>query len=293
MKTRAQNVRSALQENLPAWGVLVLESHHASDFTMQWRTHGFAKIVFFLEGSGHLDIDEEVFHFSSGDVYVIPPGKRNRIRDAPESPSALYVGCIANHVLASDPNIAESLQTLCIRGPSRASTAIATQLRKLLFVQEKSTEAVSFDMLSEVWRLLRMVHQEFDARKNENTIPETIQPSRKAATPCFELNLVRTYIENLDRSFMNASSVDQAAAECGLPRRRFTELFREVTQSSWLTYVRRLAVCHAESLLSETDLPVVSVAFESGFSDVSTFYRHFKNKTGQSPAAYRRSRKAI
>ena len=55
-------------------------------------------------------------------------------------------------------------------------------------------------------------------------------------------------------------SLDTAATSLGLSRRRFTQLFREVTGSSWLNYVRRLRVEHAKRLLGQTDRTAFAAA---------------------------------
>jgi AraC family L-rhamnose operon regulatory protein RhaS len=98
---------------------------------------------------------------------------------------------------------------------------------------------------------------------------------------------VRCYIEDLEDHFFEASNLDAAAAGLGLSRRRFTQLFREVTGASWLTYLRRLRVGHARRLLDQTSRTVLSIAFECGFEDLSTFYRAFKREVGVSPNQWR------
>jgi len=45
----------------------------------------------------------------------------------------------------------------------------------------------------------------------------------------------------------------------------------------------------AEELLSETDLKVASVAFESGFSNSLNLYRAFNKKYGIAPSAWKKS----
>ncbi len=90
----------ALPERLPTWGVLVLESHHSPEFTMDWRTHPFVKVVYVLSGKGMFHLGNQTEHFSTGDVIVVAPGTRNRIEDDPSSASSLYVCCIAEEPVA-------------------------------------------------------------------------------------------------------------------------------------------------------------------------------------------------
>jgi mannose-6-phosphate isomerase-like protein (cupin superfamily) len=95
----------ALPEQLPRWGILVLESHHSSKFIMEWRTHSFIKIVYVLSGNGTFLFNKKRCSFSEGDVISIPPGTRNRIVDGPNAASSLYVCCVARSVLRFDPSL--------------------------------------------------------------------------------------------------------------------------------------------------------------------------------------------
>ncbi|MEM6474364.1 MAG: AraC family transcriptional regulator, partial [Planctomycetota bacterium] len=84
-------------------------------------------------------------------------------------------------------------------------------------------------------------------------------------------------------------TIDDAAGSIGLSRRAFTSLFQKLTGTTWLVYVRRLAINHAKHQLAQTELSIASVAFEAGFNDLSTFYRQFKSQVGMSPKQYRKS----
>ena len=72
-----------------------------------------------------------------------------------------------------------------------------------------------------------------------------------------------------------------------MSRRRFTQLFREVTGSTWADHLADLRVGYARQLLEETDRSIVAIAFESGFEDLSSFYRAFKKRTGLAPNRWR------
>ena len=51
--------------------------------------------------------------------------------------------------------------------------------------------------------------------------------------------------------------------------------------------MRQLRIDHAKKLLESTSRTVLSVAFECGFEDLSTFYRAFKRETSESPNQWR------
>jgi len=286
MSSRFQDVRSALREDLPPWGVLVFESHHASEFQMAWRTHGFAKIVYVLDGAGSFDIEADVIEFSTGDVIVVPPGVRNRIRDCEGQPVSLYAACVAESVIDCVPGLGERFRTM-------------------VWTQDHRHTTRSMEMLADAWRLIGLIVDEIlgDRRMGSYSIGNDLtgnnligndligndlasdKPLRTAQIS--DREIVEQYVDELKTNFLDAQSIDQAAEACGLSRRAFTHRFREVTGTSWLAHVRQLAINHASTLLRDSDLPIVSVAFEAGFADLSTFYRQFTKRVGLSPATYR------
>ena len=69
---------------------------------------------------------------------------------------------------------------------------------------------------------------------------------------------MHAYVNYLHSHFFEATTIDAAAISTGIERRRFTDLFRELTGSTWLEYVRKRAVEHAANLLANTSIPKVS-----------------------------------
>src|SRR5262249_37775930 len=103
---------------------------------------------------------------------------------------------------------------------------------------------------------------------------------------------VSRYVAGLPGRFFEATDLVQTAVELGMSRRRFTQLFREVTGTSWSSHLTRLRVDYARQLLRETQRSIAAVAFECGFEELSSFYRAFKRLTGVPPAAWRQGRSA-
>lgn len=269
--------RRALTERLPAWGVAVLESHHAPDWSMEKRSHPFLKVVYVLDGAGVVEIGKKPHPFTSGDLVVVPPGSDNRVVDEPGKPSSLYVLCVAPSLLAFDSRLATRLP----RGRTARSTYLANRaealLRRLLFLQAHGGPVVSIGMVSAALELIGLVVE---------------PPSQSAGDADASRDEVRRYVERLDTHFYESTTIDDAARRLGLSRRRFTQLFREETGCGWLAYVHGRAVEHASRLLAETNAPIASVAFECGFGDLSTFYRRFKALRGVSPGEWRKAQSA-
>lgn len=275
----------ALEERLPGWGVLVLESHHSAEFAMDWREHSFLKLVYVLRGQGVIEIDEHIVHFSEGELIAVPPGLRNRITDAPDAASSLYVCCIDQTLFQFDPSILQRIRPGAVFGGPHLSNRVATQLRRMRHDQSNQPEHVSVSMVAAALRLVEWVvsqrHRPSGAKPSLET-DQTIQPRD-------DREIVREYVQRLATEFYEATTIDEAAESLRMSRRSFTKLFSEVTGQTWLAYVRKLAINHAKHQLAQTNLSIASVAFEAGFNDLSTFYRQFKSQVGVSPKVYRKS----
>jgi transcriptional regulator GlxA family with amidase domain len=98
---------------------------------------------------------------------------------------------------------------------------------------------------------------------------------------------VERYVAELGHRFYEHATLDTAAAELGMSRRRFTTLFAETTGRTWADYVAALRIQYARKLLCETNRSVAAIAFECGYEELSSFYRAFKRQTGDSPGHWR------
>lgn len=277
-KTMKSLTRHALAEEIPDWGVLVLESHHSDDFTMEWREHDFYKLIYVLRGRGVIELDQRVVHFQEGDLVSVPPSRRNRITDAPDAASSLYVCCIARELLDFDAGLLEKLPEGKTSPSSFLSTRVASALRKMRHQQSSQSPIRSLSIVASAMRLLEWIIQ---------TQTQSAKPRRLGDEPVSEEQVMRDYVARLATEFYEVTTIDDAANSIGLSRRTFTKLFQNETGSTWLTYVRRLAVNHAKHQLAQTSMSIASVAFEAGFNDLSTFYRQFKAQVGTSPKQYR------
>ena len=271
----------ALPEKLPRWGVLMLESHHSPKFSMGWRTHSFIKFVYVLRGEGDFLFRDATSRFCAGDVVVVPPGKQNRIVDDPTSACSLYVCCIATELLGFDDQILRRLETRCISGDGHFSTRVAALMRRMVHEQDRGGTDRSVSMVIDALRLVQItLEQSGDLRRERKSkLPGSTRQSDR--------DVLERYVASLKTDFFEATTIDEAANRLAMPRRTFTKLFVEHVGETWLSHVRRLAIEHAKHRLVESDLPIVSIAFECGFNDLSTFYRQFKSQTQLSPAAYR------
>ncbi|SON54533.1 Bacillibactin transport regulator [Hartmannibacter diazotrophicus] len=84
-------------------------------------------------------------------------------------------------------------------------------------------------------------------------------------------------------------TLDRLARRAGIPARQISSAINRRFGRNISQVVNEYRVEDAKRRLAETDEPVTSVMFESGFQTKSNFNREFRRVTGMSPSDYRRS----
>lgn len=82
-------------------------------------------------------------------------------------------------------------------------------------------------------------------------------------------------------------SVDRLCEHLHLSRRKLYEYSEEFLHCSIAKYIKKMRLQHAQTLLSETTLPVSVISEQCGFSDYNYFCRIFKQENGMSARNYR------
>ena len=96
---------------------------------------------------------------------------------------------------------------------------------------------------------------------------------------------VDAVIEHLDANFYKQIPLPELAARCNLSSRRFTDLFKLRTGRTLTNYVNERRINYAMERLRETQHILYS-CYESGFRDVTYFYRVFKRQSGMTPGDF-------
>jgi AraC family transcriptional regulator len=82
--------------------------------------------------------------------------------------------------------------------------------------------------------------------------------------------------------------LSQIARECGLSVSHFARSFKTsfgISTHQWLIQHR---IDHAKQLMSQTSMPLIEIAIQSGFNDQAAFTRAFHQFVGVSPGRWRR-----
>ncbi len=271
-------------EMMTEYGVWAFESHHTPSFQMPTTSHAFPKLLFIQEGQGQVLFEKGTTNRSvsiackSGDCVYVPRFCSHRIIDQPNAPISLYGLGVDLSRLVSTSHL-ERMAPAGKLAPERVMLlGMRHRMRRLLYLVTQRTASAM--LLASAIAIDTFAQLALASEKDRNP-----KPSPKAIRPGEPLE---EYLGWLDSNFFEAISIDEAARACQMSRRTFTTRFRQRTGQTWLAYLNGLRVNYAQTLLENGDANVSSIAFQSGFDDLSTFYRAMKRATGKRPLDFRR-----
>ena len=89
-------------------------------------------------------------------------------------------------------------------------------------------------------------------------------------------------------NFRQQVSLEQAAGIANMTTNAFCKYFKKITRKTFMETIIEYRLNYATQQLVQTDKLISDIAFESGFGDVSHFYKMFKMKMNLSPLNYRK-----
>ena len=95
-------------------------------------------------------------------------------------------------------------------------------------------------------------------------------------------------IRYIEQNCFENISTKRLSEICHLSEGHFCHLFKAVTGHSAKEYVLMKRIDKAVDLLLSTDMTVLEIAMQCGFSDANYFSRIFKKYKGRTPSSYRR-----
>jgi AraC-like DNA-binding protein len=99
------------------------------------------------------------------------------------------------------------------------------------------------------------------------------------------INVIYDYVQN---NFKEVISLDEIAELANMTVPSFCRYFKRISGKKFTRFVNEIRIVHACKLLTEQQLSITNISFESGFNNISHFNRIFKDITKKSPSDYRK-----
>ena len=98
---------------------------------------------------------------------------------------------------------------------------------------------------------------------------------------------LRTIFNYIRDHFMEPIALEDISSQVFMTPQSFCRFFKKSTNKTFTAFLNEYRINHATKLLSETDDDIKSICYESGFNNLSNFFRNFRRITKLTPNAYR------
>ena len=116
---------------------------------------------------------------------------------------------------------------------------------------------------------------------------ESDVPEAENTTDRTNLKLMTEACLYISENCMKPLSLNDVALEVGVSRSHFAHLFKNYTNMTFVDFLTVERVKLAETFFMNPNLRITDIAFESGFSSISSFNRSFRKIKGCSPTEFR------
>ena len=102
---------------------------------------------------------------------------------------------------------------------------------------------------------------------------------------------LKNLLQFIENNYMHTIHVDDAARTSGYSVSHFMRWFKQVSGSSFTSYLNERRLVEAAKMLKKGNETILSISTQVGFDNLSNFNRQFKKLYGCSPKDYRKSNK--
>jgi AraC-like DNA-binding protein/quercetin dioxygenase-like cupin family protein len=259
-----------------------------SAFGAPYHFHPEYELTFILQGNGKRYAGSHMGDFTTGDLVLLGPNLPHCWKlepDKQEQPkAAAIVVQFDGGFLGEDffnKNEMQHIKKLFQRSGSGISFHSATQAVVNHNLVALSKEKNSFKMLMGLLDILQKLALSTDyvLLDQNQIIAERSVAEQERINPVFAY-----LVEN----FRQQVSLNAAAGIANMTTNAFCKYFKKITRKTFMETIIEYRLNYAIQQLVQTDKPISDISFESGFGDVSHFYKMFKLKMQISPLNYRK-----
>ncbi|MBE7062993.1 MAG: helix-turn-helix domain-containing protein [Ruminococcaceae bacterium] len=244
-------------------------------YPLHW--HSDLEILFCLQGSLNIRIDEVTYRVTEGETLMIGSSQPHTYLGAEEDNKVilLRVGSLfLRETLFGE--VARKQFEKAILGETEEVSAVFKRIAELtngeISTEEKlEKQGCIYFLLSLLLKNLPQVSHPF---KNHNK----------------RLNYILNVQEALDyvsKNFQNKITIETVAKVAGYEKNAFCRVFKQATDTSFHQYLNSYRIKKACVYLLESGDSVSAIAWKVGFEEPKTFWRVFKQIVGVTPNEYR------
>ncbi|MBQ3085366.1 MAG: helix-turn-helix transcriptional regulator [Clostridia bacterium] len=255
--------------------------YNSNTFPSSLHYHNYYELVILEEGNIDYICESTCVHPKIGDILLISPGmfhmskigceetnyKRHVFYLYPDALDGFGCGALVGFLKEASKGIA-------VFSPlDKNRSMIFTLLHQLSQALEQEAkpnyQALAKGLVLQIFFLINESNSIL--QDHESTLPEN-------------LRAIKQYIE---QNFIEISSVKEVADHFFYSREYVSRLFRQYFNTTVSNYIKARQIAYSQSLI-EQGCSISEACYQSGFENMSTFIRTFRNISGTTPSEYRK-----
>ncbi len=260
-------------------------------FYNRWHFHPEVELLYIENGSGIQFMGDNITRFKKGDMILVGSNLPHfwKCDDIYfEKNSKLKATATVVH-FREDFWGKEFLELL----ENRKIKELFNKAKKAVVIHGKTKKEVCKLMVNllhaqgtERIILLLQVLKSIASSRNTKIISSTTFDQSYENKETDKINIIYKYsLEN----YKNKIPLTKIAAQANISPKSFCRYFKSHTRKTYNTFLQELRVGHATKLLIENKLNITQICYNSGFNNVTNFYKSFKKITGKTPLDYQKT----
>lgn len=260
------------------------------NFGSIWHYHPELELHYVIKGEGVRFIGDNVSNFSSGEVLLLGENLPHTWRCNKEyfqgntdlQVEAIVIQFMPDCLGSDFLNLSETYAIRKLYEKAKQGLIIKGQTAQCLKTHmESALMAGPLQRLVILLSILELLTESDDMEMI--TAANAFYQSNEMET--VRLNNVCSYTL---ANYANDISLDEIAAIANLSTTSFCRYFKLMTHKTYNDFLTEVRVSHACRALVENRLNIEIICFDSGFNNLSNFYRHFKKVKGTTPLEYKK-----
>lgn len=257
-------------------------------FDDPWHFHKEYELVVIDKSSGIRFIGDNVSHFEEGNLTLIGSDIPHFLRNSKEfynkkmklAAGATYIHFTEDFLGKHFFDIPE--MKLVHKLLEKSSLALEIYGKTKKYVIKKLYDMHDEKPEQRLLTLLQILIKLSESRELKPLLSTGYSANKSGDTE--RINKVFEYIM---RNYTEEIYLHEIASKLNMSVASFSRYFKNHTHKTFSDYVTEIRIGHACRLLMEDNLSISEIGYQSGFNNLSNFYRHFKKIIGIIPKDYR------
>lgn len=252
--------------------------------------HDEIEIIYILEGSRNVGVNNQIYHLETGDILLIGSRDIHYIFPQPNLSKWMVIQ-FDSHLFdhySMELSDKKYIKSLFINSKKHINNKLDINVHKELEKQilllaeeyEQKKEGYHMALKARLYDLIVTLVRQVSIQDDSS-----LQKSKQTK----KLESVDLVIQYIEEHYDEEISLEEIAKISNFSTFYFAHFFKEITGMTFGQYLNSYRIRKAEWYLTNRQEPISQIAFKVGFNSINTFNRTFKEENGCSPTQYRKA----